>query len=145
MSWIRIWIHFVWSTKNRVPFLNDEIRPQLFDHIKTNAREKDIFIDSLNGYTDHAHCLISLSADQTIEKLMQLIKGESSFWLNRSGLCNQKFGWQNKYFAASVSHSQIEKVRKYIANQDKQHRLRTFDDEFEDFLLRSGFSKFNDG
>ena len=89
MPWVKIWIHFVWSTKNREPFLNDEIRQKVFQHIRENAREKGIHIDFINGYVQHVHCLISLGTDQTIEKIMQLIKGESSFWINKNLLyCN---------------------------------------------------------
>ncbi len=79
MPFVKIWIHFVWSTKNREPLLTDEIRQKVFEHIRENARAKNIHLDFINGYIDHVHCLISLGTDQTIMKLMQLIKGESSF------------------------------------------------------------------
>ena len=144
MSWIKVWIHFVWSTKDRVPFLTDEIRPKVFNHIRENARQKGIYLDFINGYTDHVHCLISLGTDQTIEKIMQLIKGESSFWINKTGLCKGKFGWQDEYFAVSVSETTIENVRTYIANQEIHHRAKSFDEEFEVFLERAGFQKFRD-
>ncbi len=79
MPFVKIWIHFVWSTKNREPLLTDEIRQKVFEQIRENARAKNIHLDFINGYIDHVHCLISLGTDQTIMKLMQLIKGESSF------------------------------------------------------------------
>lgn len=90
MSYIKVWLHFVWSTKDRKPHLTDDIRQKVFQHIRENAREKGIFIDFINGYVEHAHCLISLGSDQTIEKIMQLIKGESSFWINKNGLRQRK-------------------------------------------------------
>lgn len=87
MPYIRVWIHYVWATKNREPVLVDSIRDILFDHIKQNARLKNIYLDRVNGYYDYVHCLVSLGSDQTLEKIAQLIKGESSFWLNnKSGL-----------------------------------------------------------
>lgn len=55
----------------------------MWEHIRANARQKGIFIDFINGHEDHCHCLISLGPDQTIQKTMQLIKGESSFWMNK--------------------------------------------------------------
>ncbi len=59
MSWIRIWVHLVFSTKNRTPFLNTkEMRIKVFQHIKQNTKEKDIWLDCINGYKEHAHCLI---------------------------------------------------------------------------------------
>jgi REP element-mobilizing transposase RayT len=144
MPWVKVWIHFVWSTKNREPFLTDEIRQQVFGHIRDNAKEKGIHLDFINGYTDHLHCLISLGTNQTIEKIMQLIKGESSFWINKNRLCKTKFEWQDEYFAVSVSEAILENVRAYIANQEKHHRGRSFDNEFEDFLKRAGFQLFKD-
>jgi REP element-mobilizing transposase RayT len=144
MPFVKVWIHLVWSTKNREPYLTDEIRQKVFEHIRENARAKNIHLDFINGHTDHVHCLISLGTDQTIEKIMQLIKGESSFWINKNRLCRTKFEWQDEYFAVSVSESTLESVRKYIANQEEHHRKRSFDDEFEDFLSRAGFQKLKD-
>jgi len=141
---VRVWIHFVWSTKDREPLLKDEIRLEVFKHIRENAREKGIHIDFINGYVDHVHCLISLGTDQTIEKIMQLIKGESSFWINKNALSKTKFGWQDEYFAVSVSETNLEAVRKYIANQEEHHRSKSFEDEFAGFMKRAGFQVFKD-
>ena len=79
MPYIKVWIHYVWSTKNREAILTDNFRDPLFDHIKQNARVKNIYLDRVNGYYDHVHCLISLGSDQTLEKIAQLIKGDSSY------------------------------------------------------------------
>jgi putative transposase len=144
MPLVKVWIHFVWATKNRTPFLTDEIRGKVFEHIRTNAREKQIHIDFINGYTDHVHCLISLGTDQTLEKIMQLIKGESSFWINKNRLCRSKFEWQDEYFAVGVCESMLDSARKYIANQEAHHQTKSFDDEFKDFLKRAGFHQFKD-
>jgi putative transposase len=141
MPFVKVWIHFVWSTKNREPLLNDEIRQNVFRHIRENAKDKNIHIDFINGYVDHVHCLISLGTDQTIENIMRLIKGESSFWINKSNLCKTKFGWQDEYFAVSVSESNVPSVRKYVANQEEHHKTKGFDDEFTGFMRRAGFSK----
>ena len=144
MPWVKVWIHFVWSTKNREPYLTNEIRQKVFQHIRENAQKKDIYLDFINGYVDHVHCLISLGTDQTMEKIMQLIKGESSFWINKNRLCHGKFEWQDEYFAVGVCESMLGNARKYIANQEAHHRTKSFDDEFEDFLKRAGFQKFRD-
>lgn len=143
MPWVRVWIHFVWSTKNREPFLTDEIRNKIFEHIKENAKSKNIYVDFIGGYIDHVHCLISLGTDQTIEKIMQLVKGESSFWINKNSLCRTNFSWQEEYFAVSVSEANIEGVRKYIANQEVHHKSNTFDQEFNGFMTRAGFQRFD--
>jgi putative transposase len=142
MPFVKVWIHFVWSTKNREPYLTDEIRHKVLQHIQENAKDKGIHLDLIGGYVDHVHCLISLGTDQTIEKIMQLLKGESSFWINKHRLCRTKFGWQDEYFAASVSESVLESVRAYISNQEEHHRTKSFDDEFKGFMKRAGFEKF---
>ena len=102
----------VFSTKNREPFLNSsELRKTVFQHIKKNAAEKEIWLDCVNGYQDHAHCLISLGKEQSISKVAQLIKGESSFWINQNKLTKEKFIWQDDYWVVGVSESHLDSVR----------------------------------
>ncbi|MEO7977436.1 IS200/IS605 family transposase [Flavobacterium sp.] len=140
MSLIKVYIHFVWSTKNRVPYLNtSELRQKVWNHIKGNAKEKGIFIDFINGYSDHCHCLVSLGVDQSIQKIMQLIKGESSFWINKNQLTKEKFEWQDEYFAFSVSESIIDKVRDYIKNQEEHHKRKTFQED--EIFTKFGLNK----
>ena len=109
----------MWMMNKRDSYLTTEVRQKVFGHIRDNARAKNIHIDSMNGHVDHVHCLVSLGTDQTIEKIMQLIKAESSFWINKSDLGKTKFGWQDEYFAVSVSEANVPAVRKYIVNQEK--------------------------
>ena len=145
MSFIKVYIHFVWSTKNRIPFLHTkELRQKMWNHILEKAREKNIFIDFINGGSDHCHCLISLGYDQSIQQIMQLIKGESSFWINKQNLIEEKFEWQDGYYAVSVSESVIDKVRNYIKNQEEQHSKKTFQQEHDEFIIKFGFQKYND-
>jgi putative transposase len=144
MPWIRVWLHFVWSTHNREPWLTGDLRQKVFAHIKDNARAKGIFIDCIGGFTDHVHCLISLANDQTIEKIMQLIKGESSFWINKNKLTKTRFAWQDEYFVVSVSEDALVSARRYIANQEVHHEKNTFAHEFDMFMKRGGFQKLKD-
>jgi len=90
-------------------------------------KREGIHIDFINGYRDHCHCLVALQSDQTLSQIMQLIKGESSFWINKNNLCKDHFQWQNDYYAVSVSKSALQKVRNYIKNQNftiKQNHSR---------------------
>lgn len=144
MPWIKVWLHFVWSTKDRAPLLTDEFRPRVFQHILENARNKNIYIDHINGYREHAHCLTSLGSDQTLQNIMQLIKGESSHWINQQGFLGSRFAWQDEYFVVSVNPGSLNSVRRYIANQEKHHQIRPFDEEFDDFVTRAGFQRFKD-
>jgi len=124
----------VWGTKNRSPVLSESIRKELFQHIKDNAMQKQLYIDCINGHVDHVHCLIGLNADMSIAKTVQLLKGEAAFWLNKSKLIKPKFEWADEYFAVSVSESQINKVRGYIQNQEEHHKKTTFTQEYESFI-----------
>ena len=136
MSFLKIWIHLVFSTKNREPFLTKDIRYKVHQHIIENCKEKDIFIIAVNGYTDHLHCLISLGKEQSIAKIAQLIKGDSSFWINKNTICKTKFSWQDDYFAVSVSESQVGTVKKYIQNQEAHHSKSTFSNEVDEFMKK---------
>ena len=145
MPFLRVYIHFVWSTKNRLPYLQtNTIREAMWQHIKDNAKLKGIFIDFVNGHQEHCHCLVSLGTDQTISKVMQLIKGESAFWFNKQNLIKEKLEWQDEYFAVSVSQSVLNKVREYIKNQEEHHKIKTFEQEYNEFIEKYGFQKFKD-
>jgi REP element-mobilizing transposase RayT len=133
-------VHAVWGTKNRFPFLSKGIRTDVINHIKSNAALKQIFIDELNGHNDHLHCLFKLNADLSISKTLQLIKGESSFWINKQSLTRSKFEWADEYYAASVSESKLEAARTYIRNQEQHHAKTSFQSEYEAFLKGYGFS-----
>ena len=113
MPFIKIWVHLVWATKNRKPLLTSDV--------------------------DHVHCLIALNQEQTIAKVVQMLKGESSFWINKTGLCKEKFEWQDEYFAVSVSDSGVDKVRTYIKNQEAHHTKKTFQQEYDEFMEKFGF------
>ena len=134
-------IHLVWSTKNRTPFLKNEIRPAILDHIRSNAIDKGIFIDFMNCQVDHVHCLLCLGLDQNISKIASLIKGESSHWINQEKLVIGKFAWQDEYFAVSVSESNISRVQQYIRNQELHHKKKSFQEEYDEFLRIFGFDR----
>ena len=143
MSYIRAWIHYVWSTKYRRPTLNvDEFREGLFHHIKENAILKHIYLDRVNGYWEHIHCLVSLGSGQTLDQIAQLIKGESSYWYNnKSGFNAERLRWQDDYYAVSVSESALERVRAYIDNQVEHHRKKSFVEEYEELIRTNGYGK----
>jgi len=139
MAFVKIWIHAVWSTKNRESILEKSKRIELFKHILQNAQEKEIYIDFINGVEDHIHALLCLNADLSISKTMQLIKGEASFWANKENLFSKKLHWADEYYAVSVSESQINNVREYNKNQEEHHSKKTFVQEYEEFISKFGF------
>jgi REP element-mobilizing transposase RayT len=145
MSFIKVYIHIVWSTKKRTPYFDTpELREKVWKHILFNSRAKGIHVDFVSGYSDHCHCLISLKEDQTIQKVVQMIKGESSFWINKHKLTAEHFDWQDEYFVVSISESLIDRVRNYIKNQEQHHQKKTFQQEYQELLKKVGFQKFKD-
>jgi REP-associated tyrosine transposase len=139
MPYIRIWVHLIWSTKNREKTISKKLKPLLLNHIRDNAKQKNIFLDQINCVGDHCHALISLGASQAISKIALLIKGESSHWVNENHVVTRKFEWQDEYIAVSVSVSAVNNVRNYIKNQEEHHRQKTFKEEYELFIKKYGF------
>jgi putative transposase len=142
MGYVKIWVHLVWTTKSREPVLTKRVRKQVIDHIIQNAAEKEIYIDFINGHLEHIHCLISLGPGQSIDKIAMLLKGESSHWINKSMLLRQKFEWQDEYFAVSVSESVVKRTRAYIKNQEEHHKKKSFNEEYDEFMMKYGFTRF---
>jgi REP element-mobilizing transposase RayT len=134
MSYVRLWVHAVWSTKNREPSLDRKFRKKLFDHIRENARAKNIRLLEINGVDDHVHCLFLLSTDMSIAKTLMLIKGESAHWANQTNLFGYRIEWQREYYAGSIDDSNLEKIRHYIRNQEQHHRMISYQNEFDDFM-----------
>lgn len=139
MSFVKIWIHAVWSTKKRYKQLDESKRKIIFKHMHENAFEKGILMEVVNGYSDHVHCLFRLRNDQTIGKVIQLIKGESTYWINKQQLTKTKVQWQKEYYAVSVNERGVENVKRYIQNQEEHHRKQSYEEEYDDFIYKYGF------
>ena len=141
-----IFLHFVWSTKNRTPFLpTPEIRQKVWQHTKDNAKLKGIHLLEISGFKDHCHCIISLGKDQTVSKIAQLLKGECSYWINKTGIINdffskEKFDWQDDYYVESVSPHHLHAMRNYLLIQEEHHKTTSFEEEYERF-----FKEYNEG
>jgi putative transposase len=96
MPFVKVYIHFVRSTKNKVQTLNrSELSPALNCGYRENSKKKDLFIDFVNRHAEHCHCLVSLGGHQTNSKVMQLINGESAFWFDKRGLKKKLNGRMN--------------------------------------------------
>ncbi|MES2332924.1 MAG: transposase [Bacteroidota bacterium] len=138
MSFVKIWVHAVWGTKNRERILLTEPRKLICHHIQQNASVKGFHVNEVNGYLEHVHCLMLLKADWNIGKQMQMIKGEAANWVNKNGILQQKLEWADEYFAASVSEGKLDILRNYIRNQEEHHRKISFEEEYSHFLKTFG-------
>ncbi|MFD0767174.1 IS200/IS605 family transposase [Mucilaginibacter lutimaris] len=137
-SYSAVWVHLVWSTKNREPILNPELRKELFRVIRTIATDYEIYIDCINGVDDHIHLLVRLKTDQSIAEVVKTIKGNS--WEYFKDQPGKYITWQDGFAVFSVSPDSLKKVRNYIFNQVKHHRDKGFKDELQ--VIKESINKF---
>ena len=116
-----------------------ELRKEILIHVMENVERTGVYIDFINGYLEHVHCLISLGTGQNIDKILMLLKGESSYWINKNKILHMKFEWQDKYFAASVSEFAVTRIRDYIKNQEYHHKKKSFNEEYQEFMRKYKF------
>jgi REP element-mobilizing transposase RayT len=116
-----IWIHAVWSTKDRLPLLSPEIEEEVFNHMYTLFKEISCPAEIINGMPDHVHCLFLLNRNLKISYVIKKIKGNTSHWINENKLTLDYFAWQVGYSSFSISDSHVQKVKRYIRNQKKHH------------------------
>jgi REP element-mobilizing transposase RayT len=122
-------VHIVFSTKDRVPSLNSELKPRLFPYMGGIVRELGAKALLINGPADHVHLLVLLPTKMSVAELVGKIKANSSGWIHREFPNPHAFAWQTGYAAFSVSHSQKQAVLDYIANQEEHHRKMSFKEE----------------
>lgn len=137
-SYVSDLIHYIFSTKERYPFIEPELESRLWPYMGGIARENGMKALAIGGTNDHAHALISLPATMSVAKAIQLIKGGSSKSVHDQLPKYREFGWQDGYGAFSVSASQMKSVISYIDGQKEHHRKKTFEEEFLEFLDKYG-------
>ena len=133
-----ILVHIVFSTKHRQPFIKPEIETELFKYMAGIFREYNSPALAINGTENHVHNLASLAKTMTVSKLIEEVKRSSSKWIKTQDDAYKNFYWQTGYGAFSISPSQVEVSKNYIANQKEHHRNQTFQDEFRALLRRYG-------
>ena len=137
-SLAKVLVHIVYSTKGRRPWLKDEdIRQQLYAYKATILRDN---VDSpaliIGGVEDHIHALCLLSRNFAIKKVIEEAKTETTKWLKKQGPQYTDFHWQSGYGIFSVSESNAEEVKRYIANQPEHHKQKSFQDEYRELCRR---------
>lgn len=136
-SLVKVWIHLVFSTKERYPFFPDEaVRHNMHAYLASILKANHCPTLLVGGVSDHVHSLFVLSKNHSIASIVWAIKRSSSKGVKGQRSNLKKFQWQEGYGAFSVSQSEVERVRKYILNQAAHHRTKTFQDEFREFLRK---------
>ena len=134
-SYTKIWLHLVWGTYKHENFLPDRnLRKELSKYFYEYSKGKNIYMKINYVNPDHVHAIIDLPTNITVEDVFHLYKGSSSNWINKQ--VSYKFSWSKGYAAFSVSESNIDRVVKYILNQEEHHRKMLFTQEYEEFFKR---------
>jgi len=134
-SYTKMWLHLIWGTHNHEKYLPDRnLRKQLSQYFYKYSEEKKIYMKVNYVNSDHVHTLIDLPTNITIEDVLHLYKGSSSNWINKQ--VSYKFNWSAGYAAFSVSESSVDRVIKYILNQEKHHHIMSFTEEYEEFVRK---------
>ena len=140
-SFIKIWIHAIWATKEREPLIKPSVETLIHEYMRSQFIELGCPVRIINGMPDHVHCLFLLSREKSIADVIKQVKGSSSHYVNEQNLIVEKFAWQTGYAAYSVCESQLEKVFQYIKNQKAHHAKKSFKDEYNEFLKLYGFEE----
>ncbi|MCX6165357.1 MAG: IS200/IS605 family transposase [Ignavibacteriae bacterium] len=139
-SFTNIWIHLIFSTKDRQLLISESFESKLHNHIKAKLiNEYESYVEAINGTSDHMHILYKQSPNFSLKDIVKNIKGESSHWINENNFTKEKFVWQSGYSAFSISIDKVKIVKKYIDNQKKHHKKIIFIDEIKKFLKIYGF------
>jgi putative transposase len=136
-TYSRLLVHVVFSTKERHPWIVDEIRSELHPYLGGIARNIDATALCVGGVADHLHALIALPTKLSVADLVRTLKSNSSAWIHERWP-DRLFQWQTGYGAFSVSESNKDAVVRYIENQEAHHRKQSFQEEFLEMLARHG-------
>ncbi len=133
-------VHAIFSTKDRLPFIQAEMKPDLLAYLGGILREMRAFPMILNATEDHVHILVRLPAETAPAECMRVVKTNSSRWVHEKWPEHRRFGWQTGYAAFSVSESARPQVIRYIQNHEEHHRKVSFQEELIAYLKKNGVS-----
>jgi len=133
-TYTQMYIHIVFAVQYREAMISLEWEERLHKYITGIVQNNGHKMLAINSTNDHLHMFIGLNPKQSISELMQLVKGDSSEFINKEKFTKKKFHWQSGYGAFSNSRSQIDSVCKYIKNQKEHHRKKTFNTEYLEIL-----------
>jgi len=132
-------VHVVFSTKDRIPLMTRRVRKRIFPYIGGVIKGLGGTVIAIGGMPDHAHLVSRLPTNMCVADFVRKVKSNSSKWMKERET-NVKFGWQCGYGAFSVSQSVVSSVAQYVRNQERHHRLRSFEDELKMLLTRHGIN-----
>jgi putative transposase len=135
-TYSQILLHLVFSTKHRTPWITPDIAERLYPYLGGIARAENAVLYAIGGMPDHLHLYLRWRTDDSISNLLRTLKARSSLWLHETFPALNTFAWQEGYSVFSVSQSQEDAVKNYIARQPDHHRRIDFKSELLDLLRR---------
>ena len=132
----QIYIQTVFAVSGRLSLITPDFKEELHKYITGIVRKQDQKLISINSMPDHLHILIGLRPSMALADLVRDIKSDSSDWVNKKKFARGKFGWQEGYGAFSYGHSQLDMIIRYIHDQEKHHRRRSFKNEYLSLLRK---------
>jgi putative transposase len=135
-----LFTHLVFSTKDRFPHLDTDLRGECFAYLGGILENIGARRIAIGGVSDHVHLLIDLPVTRPIAEVVRAVKANSSKWIHEKWPRRSKFAWQKGYAAFSVSRSSVDRVVRYIQNQERHHRRMTYQDEVRLFLKQHGMA-----
>ena len=135
-TFTQMYVQLIFAVQNRKALLTKEIRPRVFEYISGIITQMDHKSIIVNGVSDHIHIFIGLNPKISVSDTVHNIKRSSSIFIKNERLSRFKFTWQEGYGSFTYSRSHIERVYKYIENQEKHHQKTTFKSEYINFLDR---------
>jgi len=139
-KYLSLLVHFTWSTAGREPWLETEMRNDLYSYIGGIMNNKNAKLLSAGGMFDHIHLYASMPSTISVADFVNAVKSNSSRWIHESFARLRNFAWQEGYGAFSVSKSEEGKVVRYILNQENHHRKRTIKEELVGLLEKHGIA-----
>jgi len=137
-TYSQLLLHIVFSTKNRVNWINPEIEKRVWAYIGGIARSRKMTAIQVGGMNDHVHGLIGSPPIYSPSQVAKYLKGDSSKWIHQEFPELSDFAWQDGYGVFTVSRSEIPRVKEYIQNQREHHEKRTFEEEYISLLRLHG-------
>ena len=137
-SFCKIWIHAIWSTKDQMPLIHSSLEEVLYNFISVQLYELSCPVRIINGTEDHVHCLFLLNPQKSVADVLKQVKGSSSHFINQNNLIAEKFAWQPRYSAFSVSDSLVSGAVSFIQNQKVLHESKSFIQEYYELLKIHG-------
>ena len=143
-TFTKLYAHCVFTPKGRNSLMKNALREKIQKYIYGVIKEKKCNPIAINGTEDHLHILVGFTPTISISDLIRDIKRSSALYINGNHLSFYKFNWQEGFGAFTVGYRELDKVYKYVLNQEIHHNKQSFREEYRQILMDEGIEEFDD-